>query len=525
MAFTIVQAGTNLYGVNTDGALSSPLTLPTGITLASSRIPRFARFKNYVVVVNTPSRPLSIGPDGDIRVLTPAPPGSAMVLSNSNGGALSGTFTAKQTFVILDALGNVISESDYGPLSNTTTIVTDYLTASNVQISPDEISARRIYRTATNGAVYFKWIDVSGNVSTVVSDDAPDATIGLVASPSLGTAPDLVLIAEYGGRLWGVGRNDGDNLRYTEAGVMYAWSALNTLPIPHVGDDRFGITALAPRRDTLGVGRRNNLTQVVGNQTANIRPINVSENLGILSQESVVTYRDTVFFLWRDGVYKWDANGIECVSDKAGVRSWFATGDYFNQSMFSQAFAVFDPVNTAYRLFLCTAGQTTPDCWVEYNLKTGKFYGPHKTAALDLSCAFMVRGSNDQPYPMIGSREGYLVQDVETRSDVGGVPIAMRVEMCGHDAAVPDHDKYFGTVSIHTEKESKGELTVTTSVGALDEEVENEPTTHDLTQGRERLDRIGAGKHAGLVFENNELNQPVTIYGYEIDPINDLGRR
>ena len=68
MAFTLIQAGTSLYTVNTDGGGGVALTLPANVTLASNRIPRFARFQNYVVVVNTPSRPLSVGTDGTVRV-------------------------------------------------------------------------------------------------------------------------------------------------------------------------------------------------------------------------------------------------------------------------------------------------------------------------------------------------------------------------------------------------------------------------------------------------------------------------
>lgn len=525
MAFSLVQAGTNLYSLNTDGALSAALTLPTGVTLSSTRIPRFARFKNYVILVNTPTRPLSISTEGVVRVLTPSPPGSALTLTNANGGALSGTYTAKHTFIILDAAGNLIAESDYSAVSNSVAITTDYLRATNINISADTITARRLYRTVTLGTAYFKWIDVDGNVAVAVQDDLTDAGLGLVEAGTLGTAPDLVLIAEWIGRLWGVGRSAGDDLRYTQAGQMYAWSALNTLPIPHVGDDRYGITALVPRRDVLGVGRRNRIVQVAGNQTSNIRPIGVIESCGILSQESVIVYRDIVFFLWLDGVYRWDSNGVTCVSDDAGVRSWFTSNDYFNRGMFSQAFASFDPVNTAYRLFLCSPGQTTTDRWVEYSLRTGKFYGPHLTSAFTPSCAVTIRGTNDQPYPCVGSREGFLSQDVDTKSDWGITPIAMRVETRGHDNGSPDREKYFGELSVHTQKESAGTLTITTSVGEEDDPFVNEPVAHDLTLSRERLDRIGTGKNASIVFENNEINQDVTIYGYEIDPVHETGKR
>jgi hypothetical protein len=524
MAFSLVQAGTNLYSVNPEGGVSTALTLPTGITMTDTRIPRFARFQNAVIVVNTPSRPLVVDPEGLVRVLTPLAPSSAAVLTGANGGTLSGRYNVKYTFIVLDTQGNLISESDYAPLSNTVTIASKYLRAASLALSTDTISARRLYRTTNNGSVYFQWIDVDGNTAQAVQDDKTDAGLSLIAAGARGTAPDLVLIAAYNGRLWGVGRTDGDHLNYTEAGTTYGWSLLNTLLIPHVGDDRFGITALAPRRDCLGVGRRNQLLQVVGNTTATIKPINVSENLGILSQESVVIYRDVVFFLWRDGVYAWDSNGVRCLSDEAGVRTWFVSNSYFNRGMFSRAFAVFDPVGVAYRLFLCSAGQNTPDRWVEYNLKTGKFYGPHTTDAFTPSCALQVRGTNDQPYPMIGSRDGYLSQDVETRTDWSLYPIHFKVTL-DNDADEHDHEKYFGQFIIQTHKEDGGTVTITPSVGDLDDETVGDQMEHDLTVARERLDRIGQGKRMTVMIENKEIDRMVTLYGYEVDPVRDVGQR
>lgn len=524
MAFTLVQAGTALYSLNPAGGQSPALTLPSGVTLASNRVPRFARFKNYVVVVNTPSRPLSVGIDGTVRVLTPAPPSSPLVLSGASGGTLTGTFTAKQTFLLLDANNNVISESDYGPVSNTVTIATQYLKASNVNLSTDAVSASRLYRTTDLGVIYFPWMDVDGNVNIVAGNDLPDAGLELLEGPSLGSPPDLVLIGEWAGRLWGVGRGDGDNLRWSEAGTMYAWPGINTLPIPHVGDDRYGITALMPRRDSLGVGRRNQILQVTGATNDEIRPIILKEGCGVQSQESVVTWRDTVYFLSHDGVYKWDDDGIVCLSDQGNVRSWFTTNQYFNQGMFSQAFALFDPVQTNYRLFLCSPGSVVPDRWVELDVETGKWFGPHKTDAFQPTCGITVRGTNDQPFAMIGSKEGHISQDVDLRSDWGTTPIQVDVITKRFIGGDPDRETFFGEPSIFLEGQPSGSMTLTPIVGGLNKTTPSLVQTIPLTKSRYRAQRLGVGRHAQLEFKTNARDTLMVLHGFTI-PTVDVGRR
>jgi hypothetical protein len=522
MAFTLVQAGTTLYSVNTDGGWTA-LTLPAGVTLSSQRIPRFARFKRYAILVNTPSRPISVDANGVVRVLTPTAPASALVLSNVNGGTLTGTYEALQTFRILDASGNVITESDYSPVSNQFAIVTDYLHAANINISPDDITDRQLYRTVTLGSTFFTWIVVDGNVTTSVNDDTPDSGLGITERPVRGSAPDLTLIAEWGGRLWGVDRVDMDNLRWTEAGTMFAWGALNTLPIPHIGEDQYGIMALIPRRNALGVGRQKGLQQITGSTLANIHPTTLKEECGVLSQESVVVYKDQAFFLWRDGVYRWDDNGVNCVSD-GRVRSWFTTDTYFNRAMFARSFAVLDVENGFYLLYLASAGSNTIDRWVKYDINNDAWWGPHKTSAFNPTSAFHVRGSNGHPFHMVGSKEGILSLDTTDKSDWHIMAIEMDVVGRLHDALEPDAEKVWLELSVIGKIQSSGTITITPSVGDLDTLAVTPAFRYDMTKGRQRLPRVGFGQLCQFEFTHGTINEDVLLYGYEL-PYTVVGRR
>jgi hypothetical protein len=527
MPFTLIQAGSTLRTVNPDGGLSAALTLPNGVDLMVNRQPRFAKFRNYIVVVNTPTRPLSVDADGVVRLLTPAPPSVPVALSSGASGTLSGTYLALQTYQLLDSFGNIIAESDYGPAMATAVTIASKKLHAHFPLSGDDVDATQLYRTATNGATYFTWTNVPGNTTTDIENQIADASLGLVEAGARGTAPDLYLIAEFNGRLFGVARNNPDSVVYTEAGTMYGWSALNTLLIPRAGSDSAGITALIPRRAAIGVARRNVFTQVTGSTRSNFAPVvvNGGESVGCVSQESVlVLENDVAYFLWYDGIYKWDSNGISCVTDER-VRSWFTTDIYFNRSMFWRAQAGYDPIGKKYRLLMAGVGSDRLDQWIEVDLNTGACFGPHSTNAFSPTCFVNVAGRNQQPFLMMGSREGYLSQDQEPRNDWDLHPIDFHVTVRGDEQGEPEQEKYYGELSVHVKAQDAGTLTITPELGSVDETTPTAEMEADMTIARTRVGRIGNGNTMVMDFTNDEINVDTAIYGYEVDPVNAVGRR
>lgn len=527
MAFTLLQAGGTLRPINSDGVLGAALTLPAEVVLSITKVPRFARFLRHLILVNTPSRPLVIDENGTVRVLGLKAPATKVTLSGAAGGTLSGAYLVKQTYIVKDAAGNVIAESDYGPVSDAVTITSQFLRAEGIPLSPDSVTAIRLYRTTTGpGGVFFKWVDIDGNTQTAYQDDLSDAGLGIVAGPILGTAPDLTLIMEWQARLWGVDRTDVDHLRFTESGVLYAWSALNTIPIPHVGDDAAGIIGLIPRRNALGVGKRTGFSQIVGTSLSNFNCVVVpgGEQASFVSQESCIVRNDIAYFLGADGVYKWDSSGITSITD-GKVRSWFATDVYFNRSMYYRAFAQLDRAGLKYRLFLCAAGTTIPNRWVEYDLLTGAWFGPHLTTAFTISCAVDVAGADGQLYPMIGAQEGYLSQDQDARNDWSTIPISCQLRTKAHSLDLPDIEKFWGELSINGKAQSAGTVVVYPVVGDLGTANPSVPLIYTMTNGRQRLARVGVGKHLTLEMTHSTLNQEVMLYGYEVNPVNIIGRR
>lgn len=540
MPYTVIQSGTTLKFVDTAGAVSA-LTLPGGISLSADVPPRFALYGNYVVLVNSPTRPLTIDGTGTVRPLTPAAPTTAPVVAAGAAGGLSGTYGGlRYTFVIKDAIGNVIAESDFSPASNSVTIAGKLLAVSAVGTSAENITARRLYRPTNGGSVLYPWIDIDGNTITTVSDDLADAGLSLVPAPILGTPPRLLTIAEFRGRLFGIGDIDHDNLRYTEAGIPYAWPEDNILAIPSVGSDNYGVVATIPRRDALGVGRRNTLVQITGTGTedsAGIPDFDVvilSKECGVESQESVCVFRDVAYFLWKDGVYSWGPSGIACVSngrrDMYGqvtglgqVRSWFTTNSYFNRDMFPYAFAVIDVEREVYKLFLASAGSNTIDRWIEYNLSDGTWWGPHKTDLFNPVSAFTLVNVANRSLPMIGGSNAFY-QEQSTRTDGSSTAISLDVLGKRFSMGVPDSDKFFGEISILGRPQTSGKLSIISRTGTLDA-TRTLTQYYDQTLARQRLGRLGVGKHSQIEFTQADAGVDVEIMGYHIDPVTLIGRR
>lgn len=531
MAFTLIQAGDELQFVDGTGT-PTDLVLPEGITLRTDIPPRFTVFGRFVVVVNTPDEPLTVDETGTVRLLCPRPPRTAAILTAGSAGSLSGTFKVIYTFIERDENGLLIFESDFSPISNSLLIASKFLKASHLDVTDDPLVGRRLYRTTTGTDTYFQWFDIEGNVVTSAQDDLSDAGLSTFSSPARGTPPYLQLITEFRSRLFGVGHDDPDNLRYSEVSEGFAWPEDNFFPVPHVGEDKRGVTALIPRRDALGVARLGAFLQLTGTDDTNFRLVKISENVGVESQESVVIYKNIAYFLWRDGVYSWSDDGIKSLSDEK-VRSWFTTDDTFNRGLFSKSFASLDPKRNKYKLFLASAGSSVIDSWIELDLIDGTWWGPHTTEAFAPTSAFVVLNDSGVKEVAIGTDEFTLNVEQTTRQDatldVDTTEVAIPVDALTNHWFPDDldHMGYWGELSLFTkaQEDTESVLTVTPYVGEPEDDTAGTAFTYDLTSSRERLGRLGVGRSLRLQFTHETAGETVEITGLDIDPISIVGRR
>jgi len=87
----------------------------------------------------------------------------------------------------------------------------------------DDVVARKLYRTADGGSVFYYLATISDNTTTTYSDTTTDANLGSTTHPTNHDKPpaDLVCIAESGGRLFGVGSTDRTILYFSLPGANY----------------------------------------------------------------------------------------------------------------------------------------------------------------------------------------------------------------------------------------------------------------------------------------------------------------
>lgn len=532
--FYIAHAGTALYFIGADGTLRA-VTLPTGVTLDAGRRTRFALLGRDIVAVNGPTRNLVIRPHTITSttatyLMALRPPATAPVLAAGAVGALNGAYRAKVAFGTKDEHGRVISLSAYGPASNESpALVNTAIAVSQVERSADAgVNFRRIARTTTGpGDTYFDWYDLDGNTSHAFEDNVTDEGLSSLAIPTdLGEpAMRFRLITQWKDRLWGVPIDDLDTVFFSGARKSYGWPPSQSFSIAPQGKDIVGVTAFIPRRDELGVARQDIIHKIVGRTVSNFERMQLVEGTGVLASDSVKVIHDVGYWLAGDGVYSWGPSGVDCVSKD--VAGWFQTDRYFNRAEFPEAVGQYNEKHRLYVLLLSAAGSTVLDRWVGLEIDSGRWHGPHKTAAFTPTYSGEIQDSNGLTLPVMGSSAGYLYTMNQAVYSDDGSAIDYDLKL-RHTMNTPDIDKVVGELTVHTRIETGGTLDVIPTLG--NEASAEQPTiSRDLTYDRQRLRRISistrpVGRMLIMRFRNNETARGCQVRGYEA-PYFEEGRR
>lgn len=489
-------------------------------------------------MVNSPTRNLSIDPEGTVRPLIPIPPSFGPTMAAGSGTGLTGAYQYKTSFIVTNSDGDLLIESPLSPPSASVTLANQNASLTDIAVSSDTISARRLYRTLTGGSSYFHLTDVDGNTATAQIENTPDATLELLPALSAslisppGTLPTIKFknIVEWKSRLWAVPDDPAliDTVYISETNKVYAWP--NSVVAYPTGQDEQGIIGFAVRRNQLGLLKRNGLWQISGaSSTTGISVSNVAISqiafwkAGCLSPDTIISVNDKVYWLGRDGVYEWSDDGVQNISnDQTGP--WFKSDTYFNRTRFQNAFARYNEVRNQYELHLAAAGSSSEDRWVSYDLTRKIWLGPHQTGAFTPTHAGYLTDSNGLPMTLVGGSDGVIYTgNSSTYKDGSATAIDYDVYTPFYSVDAPDIIHAWLELSMLSKIEAAGTLTITPYVGRLNASA-GTSISHDLTTGRERLRRLGTGPLMRLRLRQNTVSQGCSPFGFEI-PVFEVGRR
>lgn len=542
MAFLLAQAGTTLYKVDVTTGAATALSLPTGVTLSSTRKPKFALLNQWMALVNSPTTNLLIDPEGVVTPMVPRAPTRYPRVQTGSGTGLTGDYRYACSFIVKNSDGDLLFESPIGPVSPAVTASDDDFALTIIPKSSESfVTGVRLYRTLTGGAAtdLFHLFDIDDNTTLAINDNAPDATLTLLPSLSstLVSPPGTMAgirfknICQWKSRFFAVADDPSlvDTVYATETNKVYAWP--NTVVAYPTGQTERGVIAFAPRKNALGLLKNTGVWAISASSSstgialsnATLNQIDGSDDKGCIAEDTVVVIGDKAYWLGRNAVYEWDDEGLKDITSET-VKPWFNSDTYFNRSRFQYAFARFNKVTNSVEFHLAAAGSSTEDRWVSFNLTNQRWYGPHKTGAFTPTHGWSLVDANGLPMTVVGASDGVLYAG-NSANKRDGAATAIDMDCYGpwHTGGDPDKMHTWLQLSVLSRIEAAGTMDVIPYVGGLDASA-GTTITHTLTTGRELLSRLGVGRLARLRFRKNTLNQGATLFGYEL-PWFTNGRR
>lgn len=524
MGFYLLHSGAALQAMTTAGVVST-VTPPVGITVVTTRRARIGLLNRLLLVTNAPSRNLLIDLDLNAYILPSSPTVPATATANTGPSQLSGIYQVAYSYAVKKN-GVVIAETNISPIGSSPTLANDGLNIGFGVSADSSVNCRRLYRSTSGGTALYWLRDINNNTTTSYLSTEPDAALGealtartLGDAPGTSTSDRMSLLVAWKDRLWGISSSAPDYLRFCGSNAPWAWATSQSLLVAPAGEDAVGVNGFLPRRDELVVGKVNSLWKVVGDSVSTFRMIKVMEGIGIVAPDSCVVIRDVGFFLGNDGVYTIGPEGLRSISDE-NVKAWFTTDTYFNRAAFSSAFARYNPRTLSYELHLPAVGGTDINRWLQYDLRSGRWFGPHKTLEMTPTFGGPLTDANGNPLTVIASSGGFLYNQNQSDYQDGTYEIPLEVVTQPFTGDQPDRHKYFGDLSVLTMAQEDGYVEVTPT---LDAETQT-PVLCPLDANRTRLRRIGVGRLLTLKFANDAFEQNAQILGFEI-PVHTVGRR
>lgn len=212
----------------------------TFVTHASSdtvfergRLVAFAEFQDYAFFCDGVNYPYKYNGTEFTRQGIPAPTDTFTVASSATG-SLTGDYRYKVTYV-----NSMLVEGDVGPVTATFPAASATLGLTSIPVAPASygVTARRIYRTLTSGAVYYLLTTLNNNTATTYSDSTADASLGAAAPSDAGVPPTYKTVIYHQSRLFMTDKDNPNFVWYSDLNTPYVVASTNFLRIGDASGD------------------------------------------------------------------------------------------------------------------------------------------------------------------------------------------------------------------------------------------------------------------------------------------------
>ncbi len=152
------------------------------------------------------------------------PPATTHTAATNGAGTLTGGYRHKVTWV-----NSNLAESDLGPANATITVASQGILVSSIPVAPQSygIGYRNIYRTLTNGSIWYYAGQIANNTATTFADNLSDSQLGVTAPVDNGVPPLYGNVVQFQDRLFTDDPSNRNYLWYSELGEPYTFKTTN----------------------------------------------------------------------------------------------------------------------------------------------------------------------------------------------------------------------------------------------------------------------------------------------------------
>jgi len=307
----------------------------------------------------------------DIRLAGLAAPTTAPTAAAvATGGSMSnGAYQFQVTFI------SDIKRSATGPSSTAVTLsagtAVQSISLTSIPTGPAGTTARKIYRTAAGGSIFFEDFRIEDNTATTGTSVRADSALGEESDEA--NDPPLFTIAEiYNDHLFVAGHSQ-DDVAFSILGNPETWQEDDFIRFPgRTGDVIGGVSALVSYIGRLYIFRRDKIFFVQGNNRDDfITSVNAIDYgpVGVIATDSVQLIDGLIYFLSEDGPYVFDGSHAPRSLSGNVPRKWnpFAEKKKINAQQLKNTKSVYYRHRKEWWLAISNPGSSSLDKIFVYN--------------------------------------------------------------------------------------------------------------------------------------------------------------